>query len=160
MAGSMENQESLHGRLRILRATSGDIERIAPLFDQYRRFYDQPSDLEAARSFLADRLSRDESVLFYASVEGTVVGFVQMYPSFSSVSLRRLWILNDLFVSPDSRGQSVGRRLLEAAADFARQTKARGLTLKTAHDNLPAQRLYESLGWRRDSRFCSYNLVV
>jgi len=145
----------------VKRAGPGDLDAVAPLFDAYRQFYGQRSDLAAARAFLAERLARGESVIFVAvASEGEALGFAQLYPSFSSVSLRRLWILNDLFVGPGVRRGGVGRRLLERAREWAIETEAKGLILATAVTNTAAQALYESCGWRRDDEFQHYHLLV
>ena len=145
----------------VKRAGPGDLDAVAPLFDGYRQFYGQRSDPAAARAFLAERLARDESVIFLAVAEdGEALGFTQLYASFSSVSLRRLWILNDLFVDPGVRRGGVGRRLLERAREWAVETDTKGLTLATAVTNRAAQSLYESCGWRRDDEFQHYYLLV
>ena len=144
----------------VKRAGLGDLDDVAPLFDGYRQFYGQPSDLAAARAFLAERLRRDESVIFVAIADDVTLGFTQLYPSFSSVSVRRLWILNDLFVSPAARRGGVGRRLLERTREWAVETDAKGLTLTTALANSAARSLYESCGWRRDDEFAHYQLLV
>jgi GNAT superfamily N-acetyltransferase len=147
--------------MQVKRAGPGDLDAVAPLFDGYRQFYGQRSDLGAARAFLADRLARDESVIFLAVAEDReALGFTQLYPSFSSVSLRRLWILNDLFVGPGVRRGGVGRRLLERAREWAVETDAKGLTLATALTNNAAQSLYESCGWRRDDEFQHFYLLI
>lgn len=144
----------------VRQAGPGDVEQLAPLFDAYRQFYQQPSDLALARDFLAERLSRAESVVFVAERDGRAVGFVQLYPLFSSTAARprRLWLLNDLFVSPDVRGGGVGRALMERARRLAEETGAVGLELVTAVTNRGAQRLYESLGYRLDDGFLRYEL--
>ena len=147
----------------IRRAGLDDMDAAAPLFDAYRQFYGQRSDVAAARAFLTERLRRDESVVFLAVAgepSGEAVGFMQLYPSFSSVSLGRLWILNDLFVDPDVRRGGVGRRLLERARDWAVETQAKGLTLSTALTNKAAQSLYEACGWARDDEFQHYRLLI
>jgi len=144
----------------VRRAGLGDVDELAPLFDGYRQFYGQRSDLAAARAFLAERLRRDEAVIFVAIAEDAMLGFTQLYPSFSSVSVKRLWILNDLFVSPAARRVGVGRRLLERAREWAVETDAKGLTLTTALTNSAARSLYESCGWRRDDEFAHYQLLV
>lgn len=144
----------------VRQAGPGDVEQLAPLFDAYRQFYQQPSDVALARDFLAERLSRAESVVFVAERDGRAVGFVQLYPLFSSTAARprRLWLLNDLFVSPDVRGGGVGRALMERARRLAEETGAVGLELVTAVTNRGAQRLYESLGYRLDDGFLRYEL--
>ena len=147
--------------MQVKRAGPGDLDAVAPLFDAYRQFYGQRPDLAAARAFLAERLARGESVIFVAvAPEREALGFTQLYPSFSSVSLRRLWILNDLFVGPGVRRGGVGRRLLERAREWAVETEAKGLILATAVTNTAAQALYESCGWRRDEEFQHYQLLV
>jgi ribosomal protein S18 acetylase RimI-like enzyme len=143
----------------IMPATPADVGEVAPLFDAYRQFYGKPAD-QAARRFLFARLSKDESVLFVARLDGKVVAFVNLYPVFSSVNLTRQWILNDLFVAPEARKLGVGRALTERARELAQATQSNGLTLETAIDNHAAQKLYESLGWKRDDEFYRYFLPV
>ena len=143
----------------ITRATSEHVELLTPMFDAYRQFYKQPSDPGQARRFLLERLERDQSVVFLAMEDEAGVGFTQLYPSFSSVSAKRVWILNDLFVVPEARQRGVASALLERAARFAVETQAKGLELKTAKDN-PAQHLYERMGWQRDETFHHYSLNV
>src|SRR6266536_3158982 len=111
--------------VRTVRAELDDVERIVPLFDAYRRFYRERSDPDGARAYLTDRLTRGEAVIFLAIVDGAATGFTQLYPSFSSVSMRRLWILNDLFVDPSARRAGVARALLERAERWAAETGAR-----------------------------------
>ncbi len=128
-----------------------DVDRLAPLFDGYRQFYRQPADLDGARRFLAERLAAGESrVLMAETADGWPLGFVQLFPSFSSVSMKRLWILNDLFVAPDARRSGVARALMDRARALAVETGAKGLILETESHNAPAKRLYEELGWALD----------
>lgn len=146
--------------LDIQRATTADVEELALLFDAYRQFYGEPSNLTRGKNFLLDRMMRSESVLFLARLEGKAVGFVQLYPSFSSVSCQRLWILNDVFVAPEVRRKGFGKQLLETAREFAQETSAKSLVLETAQDNTPAQMLYEGLGYVRDEKKFRYTLLL
>jgi GNAT superfamily N-acetyltransferase len=146
--------------LTISKVSIDTVQAVAPLFDAYRQFYEQPSDLEGARVFLSERLARSESVVFLASEAGHAVGFAQLYPSFSSTIMKRIWILNDLFVSPSVRARGVGAALLEQCKRFAIETGAKELVLETMKTNLTAQRLYEARGWKRDEDFYRYNLLV
>ncbi|MFZ1136532.1 MAG: GNAT family N-acetyltransferase [Candidatus Korobacteraceae bacterium] len=146
--------------VEIVQATPADVGAVAPLFDAYRQFYNRPTNEEAARRFLFARLSKGESVLFVALRGQDAVGFMHLYPVFSSVNLARQWILNDLYVTPGVRKQGVGLALAERARQFAESTQADGLTLETAADNHAAQRLYERLGWKRDEQFYRYFLAV
>jgi len=135
--------------------TVEDVGVLTPLFDAYRVFYEQPSDPDRSGRFLRDRLARGESVVLIASVEERTVGFTQLYPLFSSVSLGPVYVLNDLYVVPSARRHGVGAALLEAARSLGESTGAHYLELSTAVDN-PAQRLYESLGWVLDREFLYY----
>jgi ribosomal protein S18 acetylase RimI-like enzyme len=140
-------------------ATVADVDRVAPLFDAYRQFYGLVADRGLASRFLADRLGRGESVVLLAeAADGAPLGFVQLYPSFSSLRAARTFVLYDLFVQPSARRHGVGRLLMEAAADEARRAGAAALVLSTAKTNVSAQRLYESLGWVRDEEFYEYGL--
>ncbi|MHB8604519.1 MAG: GNAT family N-acetyltransferase [Thermoplasmatota archaeon] len=140
---------------RIARAGVDDVRLLAPLFDAYRVFYGQSSDAEGASNFLRARLAKGESVVLLALRENFPVGFVQLYPSFSSVSMKRLWILNDLFVDPAARGRGVGHALLAAAEAHARETLAKGLVLETGKEN-PAATLYASCGYVLNDAFLHY----
>jgi ribosomal protein S18 acetylase RimI-like enzyme len=146
--------------IEIRQASPADAGAAATLFDAYRQFYNRPSNVEAARRFLFARLSKDESVMFLACREETAIGFVHLYPVFSSTNLTRQWILNDLYVAPESRKHGVAHALMDRAHQFAQSTQADGLTLETASDNHPAQRLYERLGWKRDEQFYRYFLAL
>ena len=144
----------------VLQATPADVGEVAPLFDLYRQFYGKSPNEEAARRFLFARLSKGESVVFYARHEGKTVAFLQLYPVFSSVNLSRQWILNDLYVLEKARQHGYGRALVERAHRLAEETHAHSLVLETAVGNHAAQRLYESLGWKRDDEFYRYNVAV
>ncbi len=145
--------------IQIERATINELYLLAPLFDAYRVFYEQASDMELAKRFLQQRILKQESVIFLAT-ESTAttattagLGFVQLYPSFSSVSAQRLWILNDLFVAPEARRRGVAIALMNQAKAFATEDGAKGLFLETAHDNTHAQALYETLGYTKNPEF-------
>ncbi|HJR11766.1 MAG TPA: GNAT family N-acetyltransferase [Rhodanobacteraceae bacterium] len=144
------------------RATLDDLDALAALFDGYRIFYKQAPAPAAARTFLEERLRRDESVIFIARDGGNreALGFTQLYPLFSSVSARRIWVLNDLFVTPVARKCGVARALMGCARDFAMEAGALRLVLETAEDNHAAQALYESLGYVRESGERHYSLEL
>ncbi len=147
--------------MKIIKANIEHIAVAAHLFNQYRVFYGNESDLAIATTFLTERLENKESVVFLALNEQEKgVGFIQLYPTFSSVSAQRSWILNDLFVTEEARGIGAGKALMNAAKDLAKQTNAKGLALETAHDNHIAKKLYESLGYERDASYHSYFLSL
>jgi ribosomal protein S18 acetylase RimI-like enzyme len=148
-------------RVTIRPAQLTDLEAVAALFDQYRQFYRQPGDPALARAFLEQRHTRGESVLLIAEqTPRAVLGFTQLYPTFCSVAAAPIFVLYDLFVTPSARRRGIGRALLDTAASHAARAGAVRVELATARTNLPAQRLYESLGWVRDDEFFRYALVM
>ena len=146
------------------RANDTHIDDVTKLFDAYRVFYQQPSDPAAARAFVDARLQKKDSVIFLASAEldgkRVALGFTQLYPAYSSVSMKRLWILNDLYVDKRARHQGIARALIDRAKQLAWDTEAKGLILETAIDNHEAQALYDSYGFEKDTEFFRYNLDV
>lgn len=153
--------------MKVMLANIEHLEAAAALFDQYRVFYEQPSDLGAARQFLSARFEAEDSAIFLAREETDSVGFMQLYPSFSSVSMRRTWILNDLFVRrwrslprESHRKQGIAKLLMNAAETHARATGTVRISLSTQINNATAQSLYESLGYRREQSFYHYTLPL
>ena len=144
-------------RHAIRRATIDDQDAIAELFDQYRQFYKQPSDVLLARAFIKERILGEQSVLFVAeNADRQLAGFCQLYPTFCSVAAAPIYVLYDLYVAPTSRGAGLGRALMLNAQAFAAANGAARMDLSTAQTNAAAQALYESLGWRRDNEFFAY----
>jgi len=141
-------------------ATPDDLDALAPLFDAYRRFYEQPGDVALASAFLHARMERGESTILVAEADGQLLGFCQLYPTWCSVAAARIFVLYDLFVDAGVRRGGVGRALMLAAQDFGRAAGAVRLDLTTAHTNTLAQALYESLGWQRDDVYRTYNLSL
>lgn len=140
----------------IIRANQTHLEELAVLFDGYRVFYEQKSDLEAAKSFLAGRIDKEESVILAAQSDGKLVGFTQLYPLFSSVSMQHSWLLNDLFVDKSQRGKGVSKMLMNAAKEHTIQTKAKGLTLETGKGNIVGNKLYPAVGFTLDEEHNYY----
>lgn len=145
--------------VHIRRATVSDVNQLTGLVEQYRAFYLQDSNARTEK-FMSDRISRDESVVFVAEIDDVLVGFTQCYPSFSTVSLSVVWLLNDLFVDPAYRGQGIANQLMAEAEKAARDAGASRIWLRTAHTNAPAQALYESRGWAYDEVFKRYDLLL
>jgi len=133
----------------VRRAIKEDIDALAVLFDLYRVYYHQPSDIAAGTKFLLQRMEKEESVIFVAEQDKKLVGFTQLYPIFSSVGLQRSWLLNDLYVHASVRKQGVAAQLLEAARVHGRATGSRWLLLQTQMDNFTAQSVYEKNGWKK-----------
>ena len=153
--------------MEIIRINSSQIEMVVNLFDKYRVFYEQPSDVERAKTFLADRLKNNESVIFVAlagKAEALApVGFTQLYPTYSSVRTIRNWILNDVYVEPDFRKQGIGDALIKTAMNYAKESGAKFVQLETALNNFTAQKLYETIGFKKQepgSDFYTYKIEV
>ena len=141
--------------IRIHRGTSAHLEDIAKLFDAYRVFYKQGSNYQAARTFISQRIKNNDSIIFVAYTGDEALGFTQLYPVFSSVSMQGMCILNDLFVVKEHRNQGIAKKLLDHSKQYAVEAKLKGLSLETARDN-PAQKLYEREGWVKDEDFLHY----
>ena len=128
--------------VKIYQATPQDVDKIVPLFDDYRIFYKKESDVSGAKAFLSERLKNNESIIFICTKDDKPAGFAQLYPLFSSTRMRRLWLLNDLFVAADFRGLEVSKALIDACKNLSFETGACGVMLETAKDNLIANNLY------------------
>ncbi len=127
------------------------LNELVPLFDAYRVFYKKDSDKEAEKEFLSDRIRNQESVIYISRNEdGLATGFVQLYPLFSSTRMKRMWLLNDLFVDPDFRGQGYSKALIEQSKSLCRETDACGLMLETAKDNHIGNQLYPATDFELD----------
>ncbi|WP_298738570.1 GNAT family N-acetyltransferase [uncultured Chitinophaga sp.] len=146
--------------MTVKEATLADAAAVAGLFDAYRIYYEQSSDPAGAEAFIADRLRNRESVIYLAQDQGRPIGFTQLYPFFTSVGMKRAWVLNDLYVSEEYRNRGVGRALIAAAQDFARSTSAKWIMLQTYTSNVNAQALYEKLGFEKDTGSYYYYLSL
>ncbi|MBS4205001.1 GNAT family N-acetyltransferase [Lederbergia citrea] len=144
--------------MEVYQATIEDLDGVSHLFNLYRVFYQQTSDLEGAKTYIKERLEKQDSVIFVVKEKQKYVGFTQLYPTFSSISMKRAWILNDLYVDVEARKQGIGEMLLHKAKDYAIELGAKSISLSTAPDNYYAQRLYEKSGYIRDSQFYHYEL--
>jgi GNAT superfamily N-acetyltransferase len=132
--------------VEVRQATVADLNLLVPLFDAYRQFYRQPAEPERARRFLLERFELNQSVILLALEDAAAIGFTQLYPSFSSGAMARIFILNDLFVAPQARRRGVGSALLQAAAHHGRRLGALRLVLSTEITNTIAQSVYEGTG--------------
>lgn len=137
-----------------------DLESLAELFDLYRQFYGQSSDIKQAYAFLEARFNHADSEIFVTEHNHQLVGFVQLYPIFSSVRMQRLWLLNDLFVRKEFRGNGRSKSLILAAQEHAKETKACGLLLETATDNFIGNQLYPAMGFELQSESNFYFLKL
>lgn len=147
--------------MRIIKAGTEDLNGVAELFDEYRQLYNQTKNLKAAKAFISERLANDDSkILLAVDKDGKAVGFTQLYPAFSSVAMKPMWHLNDLYVIETSRKNGVAEALLEAARDLASTTGALTIKLATAIDNIHAKALYEKVGYSKVIAFDHYTQKV
>lgn len=155
---------STKSTIEIVQAISAHVEVLAPLFDQYRSFYKQPSDMALAEKFMRARVEHRDSVIFVAfdqdDFDEIPLGFALLYPSFDSISATPIWILNDLYVSEHARKRGVAQALIERAKQLALDTGAKKMMLDTANSNTPSHALYESMGFAKDKVFCTYILEL
>ena len=166
------NQEGRHSFLKdrivlhlnmtkIIRAEIEHIDELAELFNSYRVFYEQDSNVDLARNFIKSRMENKESTIFVSqNSDEELIGFVQLYSSFCSVYVCPILILYDLFVKTQARGNGHGRALMDKATEFAKSKGYDRLELSTATDNFIGQSLYESLGYERDNDFYHYSLEI
>lgn len=141
----------MNEQINIREANPADVNQLAELFDKYRIFYEYQSDLVSAEKFLSERIERSDSFIFVAEAsDGKLVGFVQLYPLFSSTRMKKLWLLNDLFVEPSFRGRGISILLIDRAKLLAKESSAVGLTLETAKSNVIGNELYPRTGFHLD----------
>ncbi len=133
----------------IRKATPEDLAQLSQLFDEYRIFYHKTSDLAGAQRFLSERLEKKDSEIFVAEDNEKLVGFVQLYPLFSSTRMKRYWLLNDLYVNLDFRGKGFSKALIEAAKDLCRTSNSCGMYLETGKENIIGNQLYPSAGFKK-----------
>lgn len=142
--------------MNIRRAEQKDVDVVVKLFHQYRQFYGQHSDVRAEQAFIQQRIERQESIIYIAYFDGEAAGFVQLYPTFSSVSMQRAYILNDLFVDEAFRQKGIAQALIERCFTLCEEQHAKYVKLETASNNIHAQQLYEKMGMTRECTFWSY----
>lgn len=147
--------------MQISKANISDLQDLAVLFDAYRVFYEKTSDIKGAEEFLKQRISNEESIVYIARDEKLkAVGFVQLYPLFSSTRMKKLWLLNDLFVDSNSRGKGISVALINQAKALVKETNACGLMLETAKSNTIGNQLYPKTGFvlNKDHNFYSWDV--
>ncbi len=146
--------------LSISQATKLQIDDVACLFDRYRVFYGQESNYDAGKHFIKERFNKQDSVIFLATKDNQPAGYTQLFPSFSSVSMKRVWILNDLFVIPEARNQGIAKALLNEVKNYAILTKAVRIILATEVTNTVAKNLYETTGYCKLDQFDYYTISI
>lgn len=140
----------------VIQATELHTNEVAVLFDAYRSYYDQAPDFKGALDFITQRIAQKDSVIFVALLDAEIIGFTQLYPIFTSLGMKRGWLLNDLYVLEEHRGMGAGKALLDKAAAYGKSTNAAWLMLQTYIANTGAQKLYEKEGFKKDTNSYYY----
>lgn len=141
------------------KAKNEDLEMLAELFDQYRVFYRKETNIEAAKQFLKARLEAKDSQIFVAEEDSQLLGFTQLYPLFSSTRMKKLWLLNDLFVNAAARGRGISKGLIDQAKSLVKESSACGMFLETEITNEIGNSLYPRTGFKlnESSNFYEWN---
>ena len=143
------------------KATSNDVEYLSELFNAYRMYYRKASAVQSAKTFLEERISNKDSEIFVAqNTTNKLVGFVQLYPLFSSTRMKKFWLLNDLFVHPEFRGNGISIGLIQKAKDLVLESKACGMYLETEKSNLIGNALYPKTGFELNTSVNFYEWNV
>jgi len=145
---------------RVRRAEKRDAVELAALFDEYRHFFTGMRDVEGSRDFIDDRLRLEDSVLLVADNSERTIGFLQLYPLFSSWYATRIWFLSDLYVDEAYRKAKIGRALVEQAKRFARNGGSRNIMVEIPHSEPHLVTFYQNLGFTRDKTFDLYRYYL
>ncbi|AKH95583.1 acetyltransferase [Elizabethkingia anophelis FMS-007] len=140
-------------------ATLQDLESLTLIFEKYRDFYKKQGDYEGAKSFLKERISNNESVIYIAEADGKTIGFTQLYPLFSSTRMKKLWLLNDLYVEEEYRQKGISIALIDKAKELCRETGACQLSLETSKTNMVGNNLYPKTDFQLDTEANFYYWV-
>ena len=147
----------------IRKATLQDLDQLTNLFDQYLVFYKKPSNIEKHKSFLKERMENNEAIIFMAfddTIKEKAIGFTLIYPTFSSILLNKILILNDLYVDSTIRNNGTGEKLILKTVELAKELGVKLVRLRTAKNNVIAQGLYHKMGFVRDDLVYTYDLAV
>ncbi|MEH7333872.1 GNAT family N-acetyltransferase [Neobacillus drentensis] len=151
---------AMNDNLIIRQATIKDLDKIVPIFDSYREYFNQQRSPVNVENFLFERFEHLESVIFIVEREGEVIGFAQLYPVFSSLSLKRVWLLNDFFIIESFRHQGVGKQLFAKVKEFGTLTKSKGIELSVEHTNQKAWEFWEKQEFKLDEEFRYYYFKI
>jgi ribosomal protein S18 acetylase RimI-like enzyme len=147
----------------IRKATIQDLDQLTTLFDQYLVFYKKPSNIEKHKSYLKDRIENNEAIIFMAfddELTEKAIGFTLIYPTFSSILLNKILILNDLYVDTSIRNKGTGEKLILKTVALAQELDIKIVRLRTAKNNVIAQGLYHKMGFVKDELVYTYDLAV
>lgn len=138
--------------------TIDDLELLVPAFDEYRQFYRQSSQPEQVRNFLKPLIEQEKSKIFLSFDEGELTGFIQLYPSYSSIGLAQIWTLNDFFIFGGENRRETAKGLLGAAKMLCEATNAIRVEVTTRKENHRLHKIYRDYGFEKDYKYDYYFL--
>lgn len=107
------------------------IDQFVIVVDEYRKFCGFNLSPEATKGFFKNLHKENKAATFIAiSEEYEIMGFINLYPSYSTLSLRKIWILNDLGVSSRFRRLGVAQALIKKSIEFAKESGSIRIELK------------------------------
>ena len=145
--------------MNIREAKKSDLDQLSKLFDSYRMFYGKESNIDISKKFLESRLSNKDSKVFVCEVNNILTGFVQLYPLFSSIRVSKYWLLNDLFVDSEYRGNGYSKLLIDKAKELVKESNACGMMLETEKSNKIGNNLYPETGFKKNNLSNFYEWV-
>lgn len=144
----------------VRKASTEDLHQLSTLFDEYRQFYGASSNIKQSYDFLKQRFENQQSVIFIHVKDDVITGFIVLYLGFSSLSCSSYYILDDVYVTPVYRRQGSAKQLIDTAIIFARHENATRISLETQKTNTKSHKLYESMGFVKDSEFETYHCFL
>ena len=145
--------------MNIREAETSDLDELSKLFVSYRMFYGKESNIDISKKFLESRLSNKDSKVFICEVNNILTGFVQLYPLFSSTRVSKYWLLNDLFVDSEYRGNGYSKLLIDKAKELVKESNACGMMLETEKSNKIGKNLYPETGFKKNDLSNFYEWV-
>ena len=145
--------------MNIREAKKSDLDQLSILFDSYRVFYGKESNIDISKNFLESRLSNKDSEVFICEFDNILIGFVQLYPLFSSTRVSKYWLLNDLFVDSKYRGKGYSKLLIDKAKELVKDSNACGMMLETEKSNKIGNNLYPKTGFEKNYSYNFYEWV-
>lgn len=137
-----------------------DLKQLVPAFDSYRQRYKQPSEPQKIEQFLRQMLEHKSSVIFISYEDNELTGFVQLYPSYSSIGLAPIWTLNDFYVFGGTGRKQTAEALLNAAKGLCEETDAIRIEVTTRKENHRLHKIYREYGFEKDFKYDYYFLRI
>jgi len=126
-----------------------DWENWQPLWQGYLDFYRAVLAPEVTERTWATLVDRDSAVHgLLAEQDGQLIGFAHLIMHPTTWASSPSCYLEDLYIAKSSRGQGVGRQLIEAVYRFADESGAAKVYWLTQEYNAAARSLYDTVAHR------------